>query len=230
MKLAIMQPYFMPYIGYFQCMAAVDTYVVYDDVQYIKGGWVSRNNLLIGGEKKMFTIILKGASPNKLFNEIEIRDNFKKFENMLQCNYSKAPFFSEIMPLLHSIFTYGDKNLGRFLWNSYRKLFEYLEINTNIVLSSEIEKDCSLKGKEKVLNICHSLGADTYYNAIGGQELYDKEEFKQNGVDLYFVKTNDIKYRQFKDDAFEPNLSIIDVLMFNGKEGTKELLNEFTLV
>lgn len=230
MKLAIMQPYFMPYIGYFQCMAAVDTYVVYDDVQYIKGGWVSRNNLLIGGEKKMFTIILKGASPNKLFNEIEIGDNFKKFENMLQCNYSKAPFYKEIMPLLHTIFSYEDKNLGRFLWNSYKEIFKYLEIKTNIVLSSEIKKDCSLKGKEKVLNICHNLGADTYYNAIGGQELYDKEGFKRNGVDLYFVKTNDIKYFQFKDDAFEPNLSIIDVLMFNGKEGTKKLLNEYTLV
>lgn len=144
--------------------------------------------------------------------------------------YSKAPFYKEVMPLLHTIFSYDDKNLGRFLWNSYKELFKYIEINTNIVLSSEIKKDCLLKGKEKVLNICHSLGADTYYNAIGGQELYDKEEFKRNGIDLYFVKTTDIKYFQIKDDAFEPNLSIIDVLMFNGKEGTKKLLNKYTLV
>lgn len=229
MTLAIMQPYFMPYIGYFQCMAAVDTYIVYDDVQYIKGGWVSRNNLLIGGEKKMFTIILKGASANKLFNEIEIGDNFRKFENMLQCNYSKAPYFQEMMPLLHSIFIFEDKNLGRFLWNSYKKLFEYLEIGTNIILSSNVEKDNSLKGKYKVIDICHRLGADKYYNAIGGQELYDKDEFKQKNIDLSFVKTNDIKYKQFNND-FIPNLSIVDVLMFNGKEGTKRLLNEYTLV
>lgn len=230
MKLAIMQPYFMPYIGYFQCMAAVDTYVVYDDVQYIKGGWVSRNNLLIGGEKKMFTIILKGASPNKLFNEIEIGDNFRKFENLLQCNYSKATYFKEVMPLLHSIFTYEDKNLGRFLWNSYRKLFEFLDINTNFILSSDIEKDNSLKGKYKVIDICHRLGADTYYNAIGGQNLYDKDEFKREGIDLHFIKTNKINYPQLKNSTFEPNLSIIDALMNNSKENVRNLLNAYELI
>ena len=229
MKLAIMQPYFMPYIGYFQTMAAVDTYIVYDDVQYIKGGWVSRNNLLIGGEKKMFTIILKGASPNKMFNEIEIGDDFKKFERLLQCNYSKAPYFNEIMALLHGIFTYEDRQLANFLCNSYKKLFEYLEINTNIILSSTINKDCSLKAGDKVLDICKSLKADTYLNAIGGQDLYDKAEFASHGINLLFVKTNDIVYKQFKNE-FVPNLSIIDVLMHNGKEGTKQLLNAYTLI
>lgn len=229
MKLAIMQPYFMPYIGYFQTMAAVDTYVVYDDVQYIKGGWVSHNYLLVGGKKQMFSIQLKGASPNKLFNEVEIGDNFKKLTHMLQLNYCKAPFFAEVMPVLQEIFNYGDRNLARFLWNSYMKLFEYLGIDTDIILSSSIGKDNSLRGKDKVLAICNVLGADTYLNAIGGQELYDKAEFAANGVDLYFVKTDDLMYQQF-GSIFEPGLSFIDVLMFNGKEGTRELLNKYTLV
>ncbi|MCQ2179216.1 MAG: WbqC family protein [Bacteroidales bacterium] len=229
MKLAIMQPYFMPYIGYFQTMAAVDTYVVYDDVQYIKGGWVGHNYLLIGGKKQMFTIQLKGASPNKLFNEVEIGDSFKKLTHMLQLNYRKAPFYDEVMPVLQDIFSYEDRNLARFLWNSYRKLFEYLEIDTNIILSSSIEKDNSLRGKDKVLAICKTLGADTYLNAIGGQELYDKVEFAANGVDLHFVKTDDFDYQQFVSD-FEPGLSFIDVLMFNGKEGTRKLLRKYTLV
>lgn len=228
MKLAIMQPYFMPYIGYFQTMAAVDTYVVYDDVQYIKGGWVSHNYLLVGGKKQLFTIQLKGASPNKLFNEVEISD-FRKFEKLLQFNYGKAPYYDEVMPVLKTIFAYEDRNLARFLWNSYRQLFAYLDIPTSIILSSSVDKDCSLKGKEKVLDICRSLGADTYYNAIGGQELYDKQEFAAHGVNLYFVQTNDFVYPQFKND-FEPNLSIIEVLMFNGKEATKRLLQEYTLV
>ena len=229
MKLAIMQPYFMPYIGYFQTMAAVDTYVVYDDVQYIKGGWVSHNYLLVGGKKQMFSIQLKGASPNKLFNEVEIGDNFKKLTHLLQLNYCKAPYYGEGMPVLQEIFSYDDHNLARFLWNSYRKLFEYLEIDTNIILSSSIGKDNSLRGKDKVLAICNALGADTYLNAIGGQELYDKAEFAANGVNLHFVKTDDLKYQQFGSD-FEPGLSFIDVLMFNGKEGTRELLNKYTLV
>lgn len=229
MKLAIMQPYFMPYIGYFQTMAAVDTYVVYDDVQYIKGGWVSHNYLLVGGKKQMFSIQLRGASPNKLFNEVEIGDNFKKLTHMLQLNYCKVPFYAEVMPVLQEIFSYEDRNLARFLWNSYRKLFEFLEIGTDIILSSSIEKDNSLRGKVKVLAICHALGADTYLNAIGGQELYDKAEFAANGVELHFVKTEDFEYQQ-SGAGFEPGLSFIDVLMFNGKEGTRKLLEKYTLV
>lgn len=228
MKLAIMQPYFMPYIGYFQTMAAVDTYVVYDDVQYIKGGWVSHNYLLIGGKKQMFSIQLKGASPNKLFNEIEIGDNFKKLTHTLQLNYCKAPYYDEVMPVLQDIFSYEDRNLARFLWNSYRKLFEYLGIDTNIILSSSVDKDCSLKGKDKVIAICKTLGADIYLNAIGGQGLYNKTEFAENGISLHFVKTNDISYRQMMKE-FEPNLSFIDVLMFNGKARTTDLLSAFTL-
>ncbi len=229
MKLAIMQPYFMPYIGYFQTMEAVDRYVVYDDVQYIKGGWVSRNNLLIGGEKKMFTITLKGASPNKLFNEVEIGDDFRKFERLLQCNYAKAPFFEEVMSLLHTIFQYENKVLSAFLANSYKELLAYLNIDTDIILSSSIEKNNELRGQDKVIEICKRLGADTYYNAIGGQSLYDKQDFLKEGIDLRFVQTNDIVYKQFAN-PFVPNLSIIDVLMHNGKEGTNKLLNEYTLI
>lgn len=229
MKVAIMQPYFMPYIGYFQTMAAVDKYVVYDDVQYIKGGWVSHNYLLIGGRKQMFTIQLKGASPNKLFNEIEIGDNFRKLTQTLHLNYHKAPYFDEVMPVLSEIFSYEDRNLARFLWNSYRKLFEYLGIDTEIILSSSIDKDCTLKGKDKVIDICHSLGADTYINAIGGQELYDKAEFAANGIDLYFLRTASISYPQFGND-FESGLSFIDVLMFNGGKQTKIILNNYSLV
>ena len=229
MRLAIMQPYFMPYIGYFQTMAAVDTYVIYDDVQYIKGGWVAHNYLIINGEKRMFIINLRGASPNKLFNEVEIGDDFRKFERLLQLNYGKAPFYADVMPMLHDIFVYPDRNLVRFLCNSYRVLFRWMDIDTQIILSSEVKKDCSLHGTDKVLDICHALGADTYYNAIGGQTLYDKQTFKANGVNLFFVKTSTITYTQFFE-PFVPNLSIIDVLMHNGREGTKKLLREYTLI
>ncbi len=229
MKLAIMQPYFMPYIGYFQTMAAVDTYVVYDDVQYIKGGWVSHNNIIIGGEKKMFTIILKGASPNKLFNEVEIGDDFKKFERMLQSAYAKAPYFNEIMPLLHTIFTYDEKSLGKFLLHSYQVLLDYLKIPTQLVLSSDLVKDSTLRGQDKVLNICKNIHATEYYNAIGGQELYDKKVFAEHGIKLSFVQTEQVAYPQFAPE-FIPNLSIIDVLMHNGKAGTKQLLNAYRLI
>ena len=229
MTLGIMQPYFMPYIGYWQLMAAVDKYVVYDDVNYIKGGWVSRNNILMNGQTHMFTITLNGASPNKHFNEIEVRDDFKKFRNMLQSCYAKAPYYKEIMPVLEQVFAYENRNLGMFLYHSYQVILDYLGIDTELILSSTIEKDDSLRAGEKVKHICHLLGADTYYNAIGGQDLYDVEDFAKSGISLKFLKTNAFTYPQFKNE-FVPNLSIIDVLMFNGKEGTNKLLKEYTLV
>lgn len=229
MKLGIMQPYFMPYIGYWQLMAAVDTYVVYDDVNYIKGGWVSRNNILLNGQKHMFTITLNGASPNKLFNEITIKDDFKKFSRLIESAYCKAPYYVEMKALLEKIYGYEDKSLGVFMMHSFQVVLDYLEIDTKLILSSTIAKDNSQRGKDKVKHICHLLGADTYYNAIGGQELYDKDDFKADGIDLKFVRTNLVPYAQLGDE-FVPGLSIIDVLMNQGKGGTKKLLNEYTLI
>lgn len=229
MKLGIMQPYFMPYIGYFQLMKAVDKYVVYDDVDYIKGGWVSRNQILVNGEKKMFTVTLKGASPNKRFNEIEIGDDFGKLMKTLRINYSKAPCFQETMALMERIVAFPDKNLSRFILNSFREIADFLDIRTELLPSSGLEKDNSLKGADKVLHICRLLGADTYYNAIGGRELYDKDEFRSKGVRLEFLSSEVSSYRQFKEE-FVPGLSLIDVLMFNAPEEIDRMLNRYTLV
>ena len=229
MTLGIMQPYFMPYIGYWQLMAAVDTYVVYDDVNYIKGGWVSRNNILLNGQKHMFTITLNGASPNKLFNEITIKDDFKKFSRLIESAYRKAPYYAEVSALLEKIYNYEDKSLGAFMLNSFQVVLDYLGINTKLVLSSTIAKDNSLRGKEKVKHICHLLSVDTYYNAIGGQELYDKNDFKADGIDLYFVQTNLTPYVQLGNE-FVPGLSMIDVLMYNSVKTIKNLLKDYSLV
>ena len=229
MTLGIMQPYFMPYIGYWQLMAAVDTYVVYDDVNYIKGGWVARNNILLNGQKHMFTITLNGASPNKLFNEITIKDDFKKFSRLIESAYRKAPHYAEVSALLDKIYNYEDKSLGAFMMNSFQVVLDYLEIDTKLVLSSTIEKDNDLRGKEKVKHICQLLGADTYYNAIGGQELYNKNDFKADGIDLHFVKTELSPYPQLKNE-FVPGLSMIDVLMFNHPKEVKQLLTNYKLV
>lgn len=229
MKLGIMQPYFMPYIGYFQLMKAVDKYVVYDDVNYIKGGWISRNNILIGGEKKLFTVILKGASPNKLINEIEIGDDFKKLIKTLQINYSKAPYFNETMSLMERIVAFPDKQLARFIANSFKEILTYLHIETEILISSDLQKDCSLKGKDKVMHICQLMNSNTYYNAIGGMELYDKNEFASHGIDLKFLETEITPYQQLGHN-FVPYLSILDILMFNSVEEINMMLDKFNLI
>lgn len=230
MTLGIMQPYFMPYIGYWQLMAAVDTYVVYDDVNYIKGGWVARNNILLQGQPYRFTIELSGASPNKLINEVSIRDDFHKFLRMLQNGYARAPYFKEVMPLMETICGYEERTLDKFMMHSFRTILDYLDIPTQLVLSSDIRKDNSLHGGDKVKHICHLLQADTYINAIGGRNLYDVDDFAQAGIKLKFLQTNEnLVYKQGAS-PFVPNLSIIDVLMHAGKEGTERLLKEYTLI
>lgn len=229
MKLGIMQPYFMPYIGYWQLMAAVDKYVVYDDVNYIKGGWVSRNNILLNGDKHLFTIILKGASPNKLFNEVEIGDDFRKFRKMLESAYKKAPYYNQVMSILEDVFNYEQRDLGHFMMHQFQCVLNYLDIHTELILSSTIKKNNSLHGKEKVKHVCHLLGADAYYNAIGGQELYDKADFKNEGINLSFIETKQVEYKQFSN-LFISGLSMIDVLMFNSPEQVRQLLKAYNLI
>ena len=229
MKLGIMQPYFMPYIGYWQLMAAVDTYVIYDDVNYIKKGWINRNNILVNNDKQMFTIALNGASQNKLINEITIADDFTKLRKTIHMAYHKAPYYNDVMALLDKIYSYQSSNLADFIANSIELVCQYLDIQTKIIMSSDIEKDNSLKGQDKILEICKLLNADTYYNAIGGQELYDKSVFEKENIKLCFLKSDIPEYSQYKN-AFVPGLSIIDVLMFNNPIQVKQMLTNYTLV
>lgn len=229
MKLGIMQPYFFPYLGYWQLLANVDKYVLYDDVTYIKGGWINRNNFLINGQKKLLTMQLEKASSYVLIKDIVIKDDFSKFLKTIEMGYKKAPFFEGIFNLLKEICQFHDKNLGTFLFNLHKKICEYLEINTELILSSSFEKNSVQKGKDKVIAICKQFGADEYINAIGGQSLYDKKEFAENGIKLNFLQGNLKVYKQFKNE-FVAGLSIIDIMMFNSKEEISKMLNDFELV
>ena len=230
--IGIMQPYFFPYIGYWQLMNAVDEYVVYDDVNFIKGGWINRNRILSDAEPLYINVQLSKASPNKKINEIDIFDDprlEKKLYMTLQRCYKNAPYYSEVYPLLESILSKMNGNLAKFLFTSISEVCDYLDIRTKLVLSSDLEKDTSLAAEAKVIDIVKRLSGDRYLNAIGGQELYSKEHFSDNGLELNFLKTGDIVYKQY-DNEFVPGLSIIDVMMFNSKEQVKELLNQFELV
>lgn len=175
MKLGIMQPYFMPYIGYFQLIKAVDKFVIYDDVNFINRGWINRNNILINGKAQLFTISLHKASQNKLINEIKIADDFQKFLRTVEMAYKKAPYFGEIYNLLQHIVAYPDKQAANFIWNSLQEISSYLQLDTEFLMSSSIEKNNSNHGQTKIMEICQILGADTYINPIGGQELYDRQ-------------------------------------------------------
>ena len=232
MKLGIMQPYFMPYIGYWQLLNAVDTYVIYDDVNYINRGWINRNRILIDGKPAYFNIPMLKASQNKLINEIEVNHDRKLLEKNLktvEMAYKKAPYFKEVFPLVDVIMNSKEKDLSAFITNSLKVICHYLKIETEFLISSKLKKNNDLKGQDKILEICSILQATEYYNAIGGQELYSYDRFSEKGIQLKFLKPNPIEYIQFKN-KFQPNLSILDVMMFNSVTEIKELLREYTLI
>lgn len=232
MKLGIMQPYLFPYIGYWQLLAAVDKYVIYDDVNFIKGGWINRNRILNNGKVQYFNVQLKGSSSYKHINEIEIQNNeiqIVKNKKTLYNAYHKSKMFNIVFPMLEGILEYNTNELAAYLENSIKNICKYLEIDTELVVSSHINKDDTLKGEDKVIEICRRLGADTYYNAIGGRSLYDFEHFKNAGIKLIFLKTKEIQYDQ-NNQVFEPNLSIIDVLMNNSKDEVRQMLKMYELI
>ncbi|MEK8180240.1 WbqC family protein [Flavobacterium buctense] len=232
MKAAIMQPYFFPYIGYFQLLNAVDTFVVYDDVNFIKKGWINRNNILVNEKPYLFTVALKSASQNKLINEIELDDHSNWRTALLKTihlAYGKAPFFGQVFPLIRDIIEQKGTNLSEWIVYSLQKISSYLSIETKIIISSEIEKDNSLKGQDKIIEICKKLDATHYINALGGLALYDKSTFSANQMTLQFIQSHPIVYTQFKN-AFVPHLSVIDVMMFNAPEKVRQLLDQYELI
>jgi hypothetical protein len=216
MKIGIMQPYFFPYIGYFQLIKAVDVFVVYDNIKYTKKGWINRNRMLQNGKDVMFSLPLKSDSDYLDVCERELVADFNrdKFLNQFTGAYLRAPYFAQSFPLVEQIVRYEEDNLFRFLHYSISKTCEHLGITTEIRVSSEIAIDHDQKNQNKVLALCEAVGSKTYVNAIGGTELYSKETFREKGVELKFIKSKPFEYAQF-GDAFVPWLSIIDVMMFN---------------
>lgn len=220
-RLAIMQPYFFPYIGYFQLIAAVDLFIVYDNIKYTKKGWINRNRLLQNGKDVMFSLPLKSDSDYLDVFERELAPDFNrdKLLNQFKGAYRHAPYFAQTFPLIEQVVRYEDMNLFRFLHHSIVKTCEHLGITTEIRMSSGIAIDHGLKNQDKVIALCEAVGATTYVNAIGGMELYSKETYQEKGVDLKFIRSKPFEYPQF-GDVFVPWLSIIDVMMFNSKEET----------
>jgi hypothetical protein len=236
MKIAIMQPYVFPYLGYFQLINTVDVFVFYDDVNYIKQGWINRNNILVNGQPLLFTIPLKKQSSFIKINEVMVNENIcKKWQNKflrtLKQSYSKAPFFEEVFPIVENVFTWSDEEIqiSKLAINSVVEVCNYLDINTKIIPSSTIYENHNLSGQERVIDICNQEKGSHYINPIGGQKLYEQSFFKENNLDLNFIQSSKIEYKQF-GEGFTPWLSIIDVIMFNSAEDVKNQLKEFRLL
>ena len=233
MTIAIMQPYLFPYIGYFQLINAVDKFVVYDEIEYTKKGWINRNRILMNGTDHLFTIPIKNDSDFLHVNKRFLADNYpgykKKIKNQVSSAYSKSPQFNIVYPVIEECLDFDNYNLFEFLFNAVSKICDYADIKTEFVISSNLNIDADVKGEKKVIEINKILNSSLYINAIGGLDLYIKENFLKANIKLKFLKTDSIHYPQFKNE-FIANLSIIDVMMFNSKEKIKGYLSSFTLI
>jgi hypothetical protein len=232
MDLAIMQPYLFPYLGYFQLINRADKFVIYDDVQYKKGGWINKNRILLNNSYSNIGIPVAKDSIKKKINErFFIQDGGKsktKLLRQIENAYKKAPFFEETSSFLSKTLIYEERNVAKFNTWVLSEFCQLLKISTPFYLSSEIKKQDDYVGEERVINLNQVMGSKVYINPVGGKELYHRDSFLNAGITLKFLVTDTYDYRQY-DNVFVPDLSIIDLLMFNSIESVNNLLNNFHL-
>lgn len=231
MSLGIMQPYFLPYLGYWQLMARVDRFVVYDNVQYTKKGWINRNRFLRNGEPAWFTLPLRAASDSLDVREREVAPDFDrdKLLRSLASSYRRAPQFDAVFPFVERVVRASMTNLFDFLHHSLVETAAILGIATPIVVSSSVAIDHALIGERRVVALCRALGADRYLNPLGGQALYSGATFAAESIRLEFLHPRLREYPQF-GGPFVPGLSILDVLMFNAPDAVREMLDDCDVI
>lgn len=230
MKLAVMQPYLFPYIGYYQLAYCSDLFIFYDDVNYIKKGYINRNNIATKNGVFLFSLPIKNASQNKLINELYFTEETKKILLTIEMSYSKSKYFYEIYPLIESIFNNKDRKVSNITSLSIIKIFEYLSLNFNYDFSSTIDYDRENGAQEKIYDLCKINNSKQYINAIGGIELYDKKEFQKRNIELGFIKPSITNYPQVNSSTFIDNLSMIDILMNCSKDEIINQLNNFKII
>ena len=233
LRAAIMQPYFLPYIGYWQLLHAVDVFVVYDDIQYTKKGWINRNRMLSEGKDVVFSLPLAKDSDFLDIRDRRLAPNFEiereKLLRRFEASYRRAPYFQEGMALLRDCLSHADSNAFRFLHHSILSVAGYLDISTPIVVSSTLGIDRALRSQDRVIATCLALGAGEYINPIGGTTLYDPTVFLSHGITLRFQKVLPYEYEQVSRTGFVPHLSILDWIMHLPSEKIREHLPKMEL-
>lgn len=230
MTLASNQPYFLPYLPYWQLIHAADTFLIGDDFAYMIGSWIPRNRILVQGRPFFFRMEIDHKSCHRLISETRlapqlIGDKLKT----LEMAYHRAPCFAAGYDLAERIVNNPERNLANFLEYAIREVCAYLDITTPIGRTSDLTGNRLLKREQRIYDLCHRLGADTYINAIGGRALYHQEDFAPEGIQLKFLKTRILPYPQF-GGPFHENLSVLDAIMFNPRERLHEMLDEYTLI
>ncbi len=220
MKLAIMQPYIFPYIGYFHLIDSIDTFIFYDDVNFINSGWVNRNKILVNNKEFLFTIPTDW-SQNKKISEVTVTEDYtrwkRKFFSTIKHSYGKEKYYKDGIAIIEQTFEQS-VSLNEICKRSVKNVLRYLEIEKNIIDSSTVFNNENLKSEIRIKDICKKSKANTYINTSGGKALYSKEYFANNCIQLYFIKSKEnLNF-----------LSIIDTIMKYGRE-TKKFIKEYEL-
>lgn len=233
---SIMQPYLFAYLGYYQLLNLSDTFVILDDVNYIKKGWVNRNRILGQQEPLLFTVPLKDASQNRHIKDTYLHESYtiwvNKFNTTLSRTYKKAPHYAKTKELINAVLgscVPGD-SISKLCLASLKAVIDYLKIKTQLVETSATYKNQQLKGQDRILDICKQEKTNRYVNLSGGQELYSPQTFEDAGIELKFHKILKCEYTQNLPQDFQAHLSLIDVLMFCSIEQIQELLQQYEVI
>lgn len=232
MSVAIMQPYFFPYLGYFQLVQAVDDFVFYDDVMFIKKGWINRNRILLQGREFLFTIPLEKQSQNKSIRESRVvwgTDFPSKFLAQLESGYKKAPQYANLIPLIEALFADQPESMAELAGKSIQLVWQYLGLEKRFHYSSQLPNNLIEGRAERLIHLTKQLGGTRYINAMNGKSLYQKDFFAQHGIELLFIRPELSPYSQVNTAEFIPGLSILDVLMWNDVKTVHEMLLNYSL-
>ena len=228
-----MQPYFFPYIGYFQLINSVDTFVFYDDVNYIKKGWINRNRILGNTDIININVPVVNASQNCPINQTFINSDHGKWKQYLlkkiAYSYKRSPYFADTYTLLERILTEDITNVAEFNIAAINRICMYLGIETKVIKASFFSISPTIRGEKRILELCHKLNATMYINPFNGYDLYCTETFRNVGIELKFLTSNISEYEQY-ENVFVPKLSIIDILMFNHVSEIKKMLNDYQTI
>ncbi len=227
-RVAVMQPYFFPYLGTFQLAQAVDAFVFFDDVAFIKKGYIHRNALLGPSGPQPFTIPVRDASQNRAIGEHAYAGEWKPFLATLRQLYGRAPMFDAVYPLVESVALDPEENVARKNALGFMRVFEYLGIQREWRFASRHALPDELRAQQRILALCEREGATTYVNAAGGRALYEPQAFSGAGVELRFLASEARAYDQGRE-PFVPNLSMIDLLMHCEPSAVRERLRQFKL-
>ncbi|CAI8813119.1 WbqC family protein [Pseudomonas zeae] len=226
MKVALMQPYFFPYLGYFDLIASANLFVFYDDAAFSKNSWYNRNRILASNKEfEYIRVSVKNASLGTPVREVFLKDkraDLSRTNGLLQA-YRRAPYYKEVTALVNETFEFSDDNLSNIAMHSIKRITTYLELDKQFLCSSDVAYERDQDAISKVISVCKAVGAEQYVNLPGGRSLYDTDFFSQQGLALSFTPTLDFTYAVSGFD-FVPSLSIIDVLMWCSPQTVRSYL------